>query len=274
MFRILLVASVLCFGCDVDSTSEGRRAAQRIATDVAEGSSPHALNAEALAVKSQHTPTVPLRSINANRGIVKIPKLKNEPKYCLLMFGRLNKRPVWLVADGTTIFVDRNSNGDLTEPGERITVSDRSEAIDYRDGHYDPVEIILDDAGNESVEFEIGWYQTKDNPVHHFMKVRKDGEQRQYAGWCEIFSDSQETAKIFDFGGKYSPVPLRSKHLYPDGEQELSVAFTSVGQDKNSKTLLAYDVVPPEVTPVAEIKWPASESEEPVRTTVHLKSRC
>src|SRR5262249_14943460 len=56
-----------------------------------------------------------------DRTIAKEPAYKNKPKYCLLVFGPEAKFRVWLVIDGDTLYVDRNGNGDLTEPGEAVT---------------------------------------------------------------------------------------------------------------------------------------------------------
>jgi len=52
------------------------------------------------------------------RTIAKEPKYQGEPEYCLLVFGPEAGFRVWLVADGDVLYVDRNGNGDLTEPGE------------------------------------------------------------------------------------------------------------------------------------------------------------
>ncbi|MDB2687442.1 hypothetical protein N9Y42_09545, partial [Mariniblastus sp.] len=195
------------------------------------------------------------------------PDFESTPKYCLLEFGRSNKQQVWIVTDGTTFFVDRNLNGDLTEPGEKITDCGLV-------GYCDPVEIMLDEPKNKTVQMELGLYQREDDPVHHCMKIRIDGQLHQYAGWHEMFSGSPETAKPYNFGGKFTPVPLRSKHLYQDGDQELHLAFATAENEKYAKTLLAYDAVPADIMPVAEIEWPASAAAEPIRTKVFLESRC
>lgn len=55
-----------------------------------------------------------------DRNINKEPAYRNKPKYCLLVFGPEARHRVWLVLDGDTLYVDKNSNGDLTEKGERI----------------------------------------------------------------------------------------------------------------------------------------------------------
>ena len=48
-----------------------------------------------------------------------------NPTYCLLTFGPEAKDRVWLVRDGDALFVDRNGNGDLTDPGERVPSTTR-----------------------------------------------------------------------------------------------------------------------------------------------------
>src|SRR5262245_15450859 len=55
-----------------------------------------------------------------DRTIAKEPKYAGKPGYCLLVFGREAKHRVWLVQDGATLYVDRNGNGDLTEPDEQV----------------------------------------------------------------------------------------------------------------------------------------------------------
>jgi hypothetical protein len=57
-----------------------------------------------------------------DRSIRKEPVYQSkDPRYCLLAFGPEAKVLVWLVVDGDALYVDRNGNGDLTEPGERIS---------------------------------------------------------------------------------------------------------------------------------------------------------
>jgi hypothetical protein len=56
-----------------------------------------------------------------DRTIGKEPAYRTKaPKYGLLAFGPEGKDRVWLVLDGDTLYVDRNGNGDLTEPGEKV----------------------------------------------------------------------------------------------------------------------------------------------------------
>lgn len=55
------------------------------------------------------------------RRLIKEPPYQtNSPKYVLLVFGPQVRLRVWVVLDGETLYLDRNGNGDLTEPGERF----------------------------------------------------------------------------------------------------------------------------------------------------------
>src|SRR5262245_52648658 len=65
------------------------------------------------------------------RKIAKEPAYQTKsPKYCLLVFGLDAKTRVWLVQDGDTLYVDRNGNGDLTEPGESVKL--KQQGGDFR----------------------------------------------------------------------------------------------------------------------------------------------
>jgi hypothetical protein len=56
-----------------------------------------------------------------DRTIKKEPKYTGQPRYCLLVIGPEANHRVWIVQDGSTLYVDRNGNGDLTEAGEKVT---------------------------------------------------------------------------------------------------------------------------------------------------------
>jgi hypothetical protein len=56
----------------------------------------------------------------------KEPKYEQEPRYALLVFGATRQTRSWLVLDGNILYVDRNGNGDLTEPDNRIVVKPKN----------------------------------------------------------------------------------------------------------------------------------------------------
>jgi RNA polymerase sigma factor (sigma-70 family) len=64
----------------------------------------------------------------AGRKIVKEPVYTTKsPKYGLLVFGPEAKDKMWLVWDGDKLYVDRNGNGDLTDPGEMVAIKKKRE---------------------------------------------------------------------------------------------------------------------------------------------------
>src|SRR5215207_8233400 len=72
-----------------------------------------------------------------DKTIRKEPPYKTKPGYALLVFGSEAKTRVWLVQDGEKIFVDRNADGDLTDPAEAIEPSKvRVANSSYRDKEY------------------------------------------------------------------------------------------------------------------------------------------
>jgi hypothetical protein len=55
-----------------------------------------------------------------DRSIGKQPTYRTGPQYGLLVFGPEGRDRIWLVRDGDVLYVDRNGNGDLTDPGEKV----------------------------------------------------------------------------------------------------------------------------------------------------------
>ncbi|OAI54169.1 hypothetical protein AYO44_15380 [Planctomycetaceae bacterium SCGC AG-212-F19] len=54
------------------------------------------------------------------RTIAKEPAYRGKPTYCLLVFGPEAKFRAWLLLDGAVLYVDRNGDGDLTQPDKRV----------------------------------------------------------------------------------------------------------------------------------------------------------
>src|SRR5438552_2208186 len=71
-----------------------------------------------------------------DRTLKKEPAYKTKaPKYGMLTFGPEAKDRVWLVLDGDTLYADRNGNGDLTEPGEKIAAEKKAGHDPEEDGY-------------------------------------------------------------------------------------------------------------------------------------------
>jgi hypothetical protein len=79
--------------------------------------------------------------LKIDRGIGKEPAYRTKtPKYGLVVFGPDGKDRVWLVLDGDTLYIDRNGNGDLTDPAKKVAPTKKP--------HRDPVE--------DGYTFEVG----------------------------------------------------------------------------------------------------------------------
>jgi hypothetical protein len=66
----------------------------------------------------EHAPPARLPDLSkVDRRLVEPPGL-TKPLYCLLVFGPQAATRVWLVLDGEKFYVDRNGDGDLTDPEE------------------------------------------------------------------------------------------------------------------------------------------------------------
>src|SRR5271166_5932413 len=77
--------------------------------------------ATALVVVCLSTSVLFADSPKFDRTIGKQPAYQTKnPKYGLLVFGPDARERVWLVLDGNILYVDRNGNGDLTEPGKKV----------------------------------------------------------------------------------------------------------------------------------------------------------
>ena len=63
---------------------------------------------------------MPAASPKIDRTIKKEPKYINEPKYVLLAFGPRPSSRSGSRSTATSLYIDRNGNGDLTEDGERL----------------------------------------------------------------------------------------------------------------------------------------------------------
>src|SRR5215470_5774565 len=108
------------------------------------------------------------------RKLVKEPTYKTKsPKYALLVFGPEAKLRVWIVKDGETIYLDRNGDGDLTDPKERFAKRDDCRNVDLADP----------DGKTHYVITSIGEYQ--DSGREHLMvsvDVKGAHPYQQYCG--------------------------------------------------------------------------------------------
>ena len=69
-------------------------------------------------------PSLALRDATAE--LVAEVEYSDAPMYSLLVFGTEAERQHWLVVDGGNLYIDRNSNGDITDPEDRILIDQKA----------------------------------------------------------------------------------------------------------------------------------------------------
>lgn len=194
-----------------------------------------------------------------DRTIRKEPAYQSKtPKYCLLVFGPKAETRIWLVLDlvsepseangaKNALYVDRNGNGDLTEPGERINCT-MQERQGYRTSFspkpyvtYVPqfkVGAIVERDGktrHADLTLEVGSYTQDYRPCSLSLKV--NGSEMQSAGGQLLrFADRPQDAPIVHFNG---PLSLRL-------QMETGVLHVPISYDDDSpKRRRWYDDHPP-----------------------------
>jgi hypothetical protein len=216
------------------------------------------------------------------RSIAKEPAYQSKPAYCLLAFGSEARTRVWLVLDGNVLYVDRNANGDLTEPGERVDIWERL-GFNAGFGTEWKAGTITEPTGatrhTDLIVRRMGFGPSTSYTVY----VTVEGKRRQYAGidegWVLQFSNQPRNAPLIHFGGplamKLLPIP---KQVLRRGDKpsDLTAVIGTPGRGKGTLAMLLYGgCVPDENHPVAEIEFPTEDRrKEPATVRVFLTSRC
>lgn len=129
------------------------------------------------------------------RVLAKEPAYQGNPRYCLLAFGKEAKSHIWLVRDDRAAYVDRNRNGDLTEPNEKI---------DNASTGFNVNDLVVPEGPHRNLYV----YTLGDGTFR--MNLRRSGaeEDAQYVGIGLMerpsWGDRAETAPIIHFDGPMS----------------------------------------------------------------------
>jgi hypothetical protein len=142
------------------------------------------------------------------REIAKEPKYQATPRYCLLVFGTEAATRVWVVMDGNNaLFVDRNGNGDLTEPGEKLTNTS---------GSFFRIDRIVERDGTVHTNLQL-WCE----PNNQCAMEIGVGQRQQYVGIGNMdrptWGDKPATAPIIHFNGPMTFERYGPTHRIPRG---------------------------------------------------------
>jgi hypothetical protein len=254
---------------------------------------------------------LPVQALSADltkiiRTIGKQPAYRARPKYCLLVFGPEAKTRVWLVQDGDALYVDRNGNGDLTEPSKKVVAEKREGAVDetydfrvgdIRDGS------LIHKALTVSV-FKLsqtGWADA-DSRVQALLAKNRDasgygvsigvempgwkgdgigGRVQQHPGVVDTagvfqFADEPEQAPILHFNGPRQITLFGEHHLTIGRESDIVLGVGTPGLGPGSTIYMDYEgVIPATAYPTVEIDYPNHRAgEPPIHERYVLKKRC
>jgi hypothetical protein len=188
-----------------------------------------------------------------DRAIAREPAYKSRPRYCLLVFGPEAKFRVWLVQDGDTLYVDRNGNGDLTEPGEKATWNSKT------------CEVGLVSSPDGKLRYRM---TLKQYPRGMRLTVVAEDKQRFMVGDPDgealVFADRPADAPVAHIGG---PLAIELSH-YESLVLRVRVGTTGLGKGSFAARVL------PDVAAVAQIAFPSREpGGPPIVTRETLKDR-
>jgi hypothetical protein len=240
------------------------------------------------------------------RSIAREPVYKTStPEYCLLVFGPEAKTRVWLVRDGDTLYVDRNGNGDLTEPGEKVAADARNstpadnvytfQVGDIRDGrhlHKDLAVSMVKLADFADSDEAVKAHVSKDPQARGYMVAiemeipgfegRGDGgrviQQAVFADYHGLlkFARKASEAPIIHFGG-----PLQISLWYPQRLQmgrsvDVTLGVGTPGVGAGTMAYIFYDgVIPRNAYPKLEVTYPpAKPGDTPLKELYELRGRC
>jgi len=240
-----------------------------------------------------------------DRSIGKQPSYKSKSvKYCLLVFGPEAKTRVWLAHDHDTLYVDRNGNGDLTEPEERLSANKENSDPEQRQFYFDAGDIrdgkLLHKNLHVSVR-NLDHLANADASLKKFLAANPQG--RGYTLHLEVemppwkgsapggrvqqgvmpvddrgvlqFADRPEDAPIIHFGGPWH-VTLSGSHQFTPGREEEVILFVGTrGVGPGTTACIAYEgLIPEKAYPTLEITFAARGGEAPLKKSYQLKERC
>ncbi|MCI0462301.1 MAG: hypothetical protein L0Z62_35565 [Gemmataceae bacterium] len=233
------------------------------------------------------------------------------PKYGLLVCGPEGKDRVWLVRDGDTLFVDRNGNGDLTEPGEKIAAEKRPGQDPEEEGYsFDVGDLTVGGRTHKGLQmYVIRLKQYADSSLGKRPDVKaaleKDpqaaavgikvdvevpgiqgggsgGRVAFLAGPIDLtgvfqLTDTPAEAPVVHLGGPLQiTFYLERPTLRVGRGGEFILVVGTPGVGPGTFAMVVYqDTIPEDAKPVAEFSLPAARSgDPPIQEKVTITDRC
>jgi hypothetical protein len=259
------------------------------------------------------TPALGADPPKVNRTITKEPAYRTKaPKYGLLVLGPTGQHQVWLVQDGDTLYVDRNGNGDLTDPGARIAAKKPRDGVAPEEGEFTfeigdltvggqthkgfrlsvaPLAIYVGSSIGDRPDVKAVLAKdpkatvmmlSGDVAVPDLKGGGIDGRVSFLAGFIDLngvlrFADTPATAPVIHFGGPlevtfYGDLPT----MRVGRASEFVLVVGTPGAGPGTFAMVAYtDTVPQTAKPAAEVAFqPARPGAPPVKEKYEILERC
>jgi len=245
------------------------------------------------------------------RTIAKEPAYATKsPQYLLLVFGPDAGDRVWVVLDGDTLYVDRNGNGDLTDPGEAVARKKRAASDSDDDGRgFEVGELTA--GGRTHKGLVVGAIQLarlgeeiRNRPDARKL-LRADPKAQVVSIILEVQHprlkgpgvDGRVPVQVgpLDLDGflVFATRPQDAPIVHPDGplqitffgvrpglqigrESDMVLTVGAPGLGGGTFAMLTYDkTIPDTVHPTLEVAYaPAKAADPPFRERFELKERC
>ncbi len=264
-----------------------------------------------LAAYALSVATVHADAPKIDRTIGKEPVYRTKtPEYALLVFGPEGKDRVWLVRDGDTLYVDRNGNGDLTEPGEKVAAEKRPGQAEEEGYSFDVGAVMVGGRTHKGLTVAFGPLKQFANTSLGKRPDVKAALAKNPKALAAILGVDVEApgmkggglggrlhfmvgpinlTGVFQFADKpaNAPAVLLAGPLqitfYADrptlrvgGASELVLVVGTPGVGPGTFAMLGYeDTIPATVKPVADVSLPSAKTgAPPLKEKWEIKQRC
>src|SRR5262249_12565217 len=203
--------------------------------------------------------------------IKKEPAYKTSPAYGLLLLGKECRTRVWIVRDHDTLYVDRNGNGDLTEPDKAIRVAEEG-AVGSVTFRVPDVTDPMEGRTYKNLEVRV-LLPSKKRMSEEQWTLELDTEEgcRPVGGFNP--KEKPQDAPVIHFGGRVQLFGISPslKLVRGGGPTELYVGISSWSPGFAPAVLMHGKSMPDDVHPVAEIVFPGKTPDaKPVTLKVPL----
>jgi hypothetical protein len=222
-------------------------------------------------------PLTPKVLLAIDRTIKKQPRYETTPLYLLLAVGPDSADRVWVVLDGTKLYVDANGNGDLTEPGEQFFALAIGGGANPRNPFFQVSELVT--PGGKHTDFIFSGLRLVGGGTYAKVGLRVSGKTLQLAGLTDLqLTETPAAARVLPFGSRV--VTAQRSHTMPAVPEvgkavDFRVRVGTPGVGAGSFVAYGSEDVPEATSPVAEFLFPAATAGGAAqRVVVPLTQRC